>query len=40
MPVLSSLEPREVLGFFETMSDIPHGSGNEKQVADWVGRPR
>lgn len=36
MPVLSSLEPREVLGFFETMSDIPHGSGNEKQVADWV----
>ena len=38
MPVLSSLEPREVLGYFETMSDIPHGSGNEKQIADWVVR--
>jgi dipeptidase D len=36
MPVLDSLEPREIFDFFETLSDIPRGSGNEKQVADWV----
>lgn len=36
MTVLESLEPREVLSFFEILSDIPRGSGNEKQVADWV----
>lgn len=36
MPVLESLEPREIFSFFETLSDIPRGSGNEKQAADWV----
>lgn len=36
MTVLESLQPREVLGFFETLASIPRGSGNEKQVADWV----
>lgn len=36
MTALETLEPREVLSFFETLSDIPRGSGNEKQVADWV----
>ncbi|HET9826978.1 MAG TPA: beta-Ala-His dipeptidase [Nocardioidaceae bacterium] len=36
MTVLDSLQPREVLSFFETLSDIPRGSGNEKEVADWV----
>ncbi|MFI7481513.1 beta-Ala-His dipeptidase [Kocuria sp. M1R5S2] len=36
MTVLESLQPREVLSFFETLTRIPRGSGNEKQVADWV----
>ena len=36
MTVLDSLEPREVLSYFETLASIPRGSGNEKQVADWV----
>lgn len=36
MTVLDSLQPREVLSFFETLASIPRGSGNEKQVADWV----
>ena len=36
MSVLGSLQPREIMDFFETLSGIPRGSGNEKQVADWV----
>lgn len=36
MTVLDSLQPREVLRFFEILASIPRGSGNEKQVADWV----
>jgi dipeptidase D len=36
MTVLDELEPQEVFRFFETLSDIPRGSTNEKQVADWV----
>ncbi len=36
MPVLESLQPAEVLRFFEILSDIPRGSENEKQAADWV----
>jgi len=34
--VLSALEPQEVLGIFEVLANIPRGSGNESQVADWV----
>ncbi|MFM6975064.1 MAG: beta-Ala-His dipeptidase [Agromyces sp.] len=34
--VLSDLEPKEVLGFFEILANIPRGSGNEAQAADWV----
>ena len=34
--VLSALEPKEVLGIFEVLANIPRGSGNESQVADWV----
>ena len=34
--VLDHLEPREVLGIFEVLANIPRGSGNESQVADWV----
>lgn len=36
MTQLDGLEPREVLGYFETLAGIPRGSGNEKEVADWV----
>ena len=36
MPVLESLQPQEVLRFFEILSDMPRGSENEKQAADWV----
>ena len=38
MSVLQSLEPREVMSFFESLCDIPHGSGNERQAAEWVLR--
>lgn len=36
MTTLESLEPQDVLRFFEILCDIPRGSGNEKGVADWV----
>ncbi len=36
MTTLESLQPNEVLRFFEILSNIPRGSGNEKHVADWV----
>ena len=35
MKVLKEIQPREVLGFFEEMCAIPHGSGNTKAVSDW-----
>ena len=34
--VLDDLEPREVLGLFEILANIPRGSGNEEGVANWV----
>jgi len=34
--VLKDLEPREVFRFFEVLTSIPRGSGNEEQVANWV----
>jgi dipeptidase D len=34
--VLNHLEPKEVLGLFEVLANIPRGSGNESKVADWV----
>ena len=34
--VLNDLEPREVFRFFEVLTSIPRGSGNEEQVANWV----
>ena len=34
--VLNDLEPREVFRFFEVLTSIPRGSGNEEQVADWI----
>ena len=36
MAVLENLEPKSVFGFFEEMASIPHGSGNTKQVSDWL----
>ena len=30
-----NLEPQTVFGFFEQMSEIPHGSGNIKAISDW-----
>ena len=36
MTVLGSLQPPEVMRFFEILSSLPRRSGNEKQVADWI----
>ncbi len=36
MTTLESLQPYEVLRFFEILASIPRGSENEKGVADWV----
>lgn len=36
MGVLSNLEPKSVFSFFETISKIPRGSGNEKAMSDYL----
>ena len=36
MAVLDHLEPRGVFPFFEELCSMPHGSGNTKQVSDWL----
>lgn len=36
MTVLDALQPNEVFQYFETLASIPRGSGNEKQVAEWI----
>lgn len=36
MGVLSAIEPQSVFSFFEEISQIPHGSGNEKQLSDHI----
>lgn len=36
MAVLNDLEPKNVFHFFEEISAIPHGSGNTKQISDWL----
>ena len=36
MSVLNGYEPAKVLGFFEEICQIPHGSGNTKQLSDWL----
>ncbi len=33
---LAGLEPASVFGYFEALCAIPHGSGNTKQVSDWL----
>ncbi|MCX7904240.1 MAG: aminoacyl-histidine dipeptidase [Caloramator sp.] len=36
MSVLSHLDPKEVFYYFEEITKIPHGSGNEKAISDWL----
>jgi len=36
MPVLENLKPTKVFSFFEDMTKIPHGSGNEKAISDFL----
>lgn len=36
MAVLSQLEPRSVFSFFETICSIPHPSGQESRLADYL----
>jgi dipeptidase D len=36
MAVLAHLEPKSVFHFFENISRIPRGSGNEKAISDYV----
>ena len=36
MSVLSDYQPKEVFRFFEEICSIPHGSGNTKQISDYL----
>lgn len=36
MGVLTGLEPQRVFDYFEEISRIPHGSGNEKAISDYL----
>lgn len=36
--VLDGIEPRAVMGFFEQLCAIPHGSGNTKAISDYCAR--
>ncbi|GAA0737072.1 aminoacyl-histidine dipeptidase [Clostridium oceanicum] len=36
MSVLKELEPKLVFHFFEELTKIPHGSGNEKEISDFL----
>lgn len=36
MRVLNGLQPEKVFGYFEDICAIPHGSGNTKQLSDWL----
>ena len=36
MRVLDNLEPKKVFYYFEEISGIPHGSGNTKQISDYL----
>ena len=36
MSVLADLEPRVIMDYFHTLTQIPRGSENEKGVSDWV----
>ena len=36
MLVLNGIEPKAVFSFFEELCAIPHGSGNTKELSDWI----
>jgi len=36
MNILQNLEPKEVFEYFEAISNIPRGSGNEKEISDYL----
>ncbi|MBE6045717.1 MAG: aminoacyl-histidine dipeptidase [Clostridiales bacterium] len=36
MAVLEGLKPEKVFQYFESICQIPHGSGNTKQLSDWL----
>ena len=36
MPVLANCEPKRVFHYFEEICSIPHGSGNTKQISDYL----
>lgn len=36
MSVLEGFEPKEALGFFEEICNIPHGSGNLQKISDYL----
>ena len=36
MKILQNLEPKEVFKYFEEISQIPRGSGNEKEISDYL----
>lgn len=36
MAVLSGLKPEKVFGYFEELCKIPHGSGNTKEISDYL----
>lgn len=36
MNVLKDLEPKEVFSYFEDICKIPHGSGNTKEISDYL----
>ena len=36
MAVLESCEPKRVFHYFEEICKIPHGSGNTKQISDYL----
>ena len=36
MSILENLRPKEVFNYFEQISNIPRGSGNEKRISDYL----
>ena len=38
MNVLGNYQPASVLGFFEALCAIPHGSGNTNEISDYCVR--
>ena len=36
MNILQNLEPKKVFKYFEEISQIPRGSGNEKAISDYL----